>query len=1266
MPDDDVSSVLPYVPRLVLEWLRDAPAVRHRRVDGTLLFADISGFTALTEALARRGKVGAEEMGDILNHVFEHLLTAAYAHRGGLVKWGGDAVTLLFDGDQHPERAAAAASRMQQVIREVGRLSTSGGRVRLRMSIGVHSGPVDALLVGTVHRELVITGPAASAVALAEKSAAAGEIVLSAASAVRLSGTDAVLGAHLGPGRLLDGPPAVPVRTAVPPDSYEGVDPSVALPPPIREHVRGGAVEPEHRHVAVGFIEFSGADRLADHDVGDGLARAVEELIVRCQHAALVNDVTLLSTDVNADGGKVILISGAPRRRGDDDARILTALLDVLATPGVLSVRAGASSGRVFAGDFGPRSRRTYSVAGDCVNLAARLMASAADGELLAAEPMTSHVAARFDTRAVAPLVLKGKSDPVPARLVRRLAVSRDHDHGADLPLVGREAELDELLTLFADVRRGTGRTVDLVGPAGIGKSRLLQELARVCSAPVHWVDGDVYGEVTPYHPVRRFVRDHLRMPAGCDADAAADTLSGFVADRCPEVAPWLPLVGRVLDLDYPMTSEVRELEPSARKERLEWALGELLAGFITTPSVLVFNDAHLMDEATVDLLRRLATGSVERPWLLVTSYRPDERARITEGTVVVTLEALSGPASEKLLALATDAAPLPPHVLERLADRAAGNPLFLKELVAGTVADDLQGELPSSVEEVIAVRIDRLQPPVRTALRTASVLGMEVEIRLLAGLLAEEGRTVEDLDGLLRSLSGLVERTGDDHFAFRHQLMREVAYEGLPYRRRQELHGRAADLLESAVPQDPAGLAALLSLHCFHGQRPEAAWRYSVQAGDQARGTYAVAEAADFYRRALDAATELPDVNMVPVAERLGEVCFELGEFGAAEKVLAQAHRRTQDPVTRARLCDRVALVKESVGDYTGAIRWMTKGRAHLADVDGREAALLTGQLLVANARVRYSQGRHRAALRWAETARDHADSVDDDLALARSLELVDLSSLSLGLDNDPPLSLRSLAIYRSAEDLPAQARVHNSLGVRAYFRGRWTEAVEHYTRAAEAYERIGRAWAAAISRANVAEVLSDQGRLTEAREIFEASVRVWRGIKADSEVAFGTYMLGRVAARSGRHADALALYAQARRYCADVGEQAELLTIDSYEAECLMLSGDTAGALSAADALLERGAREGGHVAALLHRVRGQSLRATDPEAAIEALRHSLDAARMRDALHDVALALDALVATAPHDRAVVDERDELWSLLDMVVDPRPAPDAAAGVSG
>ena len=134
-----------YLPRILGDWLASTPEQTHRSVEGTLVFADISGFTRLTERLARLGRVGAEEMSDALNATFTQLLGEAGADGADLVKWGGDAVLLLFDGPDHAPRAARAAFRMRARLRTVGRLTTSAGQARLRMSVGLHSGDLPLL-----------------------------------------------------------------------------------------------------------------------------------------------------------------------------------------------------------------------------------------------------------------------------------------------------------------------------------------------------------------------------------------------------------------------------------------------------------------------------------------------------------------------------------------------------------------------------------------------------------------------------------------------------------------------------------------------------------------------------------------------------------------------------------------------------------------------------------------------------------------------------------------------------------------------------------------------------------------------------------------------------------------------------------------------------------------------------------------------------------------------------------------------------------------
>ena len=171
----------PYVPRLVVDWLRADPTQLHREVEATLVFVDISGFTALTERLARKGKVGAELMRDTLDGVFTALLDEAYDWGAGLLKWGGDALLLMFDGPDHALRAARAAWEMQGTIDRVGRLHLSGGTIVLRMSVGIGTGSFHFFMTGSVHRELLIAGPAMTETLSMEAIADAGEIGISPA-----------------------------------------------------------------------------------------------------------------------------------------------------------------------------------------------------------------------------------------------------------------------------------------------------------------------------------------------------------------------------------------------------------------------------------------------------------------------------------------------------------------------------------------------------------------------------------------------------------------------------------------------------------------------------------------------------------------------------------------------------------------------------------------------------------------------------------------------------------------------------------------------------------------------------------------------------------------------------------------------------------------------------------------------------------------------------------------------------------------------------
>src|SRR6476620_9012333 len=201
------AELVSFVPRLTIEWLRNTPDELWREVDGTVAFIDISGFTAMSEKLSSRGRAGAEEVTEVMNATFAALLAVAYAQGGGLLKFGGDALLLLYEGDNHASRAARAAFEMRRTLRAIGRPKTSAGAIQLKMHAGLHSGRFQFFLVGESHRELLIAGPAATRTVEMEGTSEAGEILVSTETASVL-GADA-LAEEKGDGRLLRSAPEV-------------------------------------------------------------------------------------------------------------------------------------------------------------------------------------------------------------------------------------------------------------------------------------------------------------------------------------------------------------------------------------------------------------------------------------------------------------------------------------------------------------------------------------------------------------------------------------------------------------------------------------------------------------------------------------------------------------------------------------------------------------------------------------------------------------------------------------------------------------------------------------------------------------------------------------------------------------------------------------------------------------------------------------------------------------------------------------------------
>jgi class 3 adenylate cyclase/tetratricopeptide (TPR) repeat protein len=1235
----------PFLPRVVIDWLRTEPDSSYRLVEGTLAFVDISGFTRMTERLARRGKAGAEELVEILDGTFTALLRVAYADGAGLVKWGGDAVLLLFTGDGHAERACRATHGMQQTLRHVGRIATSAGPVTLRMSVGVHSGTFHFFLVGDVHRELIVAGPGVTTTVEMEAAADAGEILLSPQTAAILDARHT--GAIKGDGVLLRTPPETAFQPAAPVGSVDDLDLTACIPLELREVLHSGSLEPEHRAASIGFVEFMGTDDLLAREGAAAVAAAIGDIVTLAEEAARRHEISFHESDIARNGGRILLVAGAPRSTGADEERCLLAVRAVAAYEGPLGVRCGVNRGHIFAGLLGPPYRRTFSIKGDAVNLAARLMGKAAPGQVLTTAAVLDRSRTPFQTTALPPFMVKGKAKPVEAFAVgaqERAAAAPEADAG---PLIGRELEMATLTQLLEAARAGGGGVVEIVGEPGIGKSRLTEEMrVRATGFHRHDIRCEAYEATTPYFAIRGFLRSVLGV-------TDEPGLRARVAATAPELLRWLPLLGIAVGIEVAETPATSELEERARRERLERATSSLVVRVLQAPVLLCVEDAHWMDEASGEVLRQLVRRGARAGWAFCVTRRPVETG-VAASSWPETTVLEPGPLAEEAAAafVGTEGLGLAPHEIAALTRRAGGNPLFLRELVAAARTSGAVDGLPDSVEAVIAAQIDRLPVDDRALLRYASVIGQSFGEPMAQAILTPD-HIVPRWESLGEFL--VVERPGS--WRFRHALIRDAAYEGLSFRRRRLLHGRVGDVIRGDAGADEDAHAELLSLHFFEAQRFADAWRYSRVAGDRARSKWANAEAAEFYGRALDAARALHDVapaDVASAAEALGDVHERLGKFPAATSAYTRARRLSRgDRMATARLLMKQGIIREHSGRYPEALRWYS--RALAIDREG-EPVPERAELMIAYGGVRFRQGRYRAAIEWCEAAVEHAERVGDRAALAHAYQVLHLVHITIRSPERARYRDLALPIYEELGDVLRQGYVLNNLAMDAYYEGQWDDAIRLHERCREALQRAG-AWVeAADVETNIAEILSDQGHHEEAERLLRAGLVAHHAAGYPMGIAFALQNLGRALARMGRTAEAREVLEDALERWKAIGDEVNIVETEARLIQAMLYDHEPTTVAFAEDVLTRSERVElPPSLEALLARLHGYALaQAGDGAGAVAEVERSIARARAAGVTYELALGLDALARVAPErpDRAdLLRESADLLARLGVV---------------
>lgn len=1235
----------PYVPRLVRAWSTahgDRTAVE---VDGSLVSVDLSGFTALSERLGAKGRAGAEELILLISGVYEGLIRIAERRGGDVLKFRGDALLIFFDGEEHGARACVAAAEMQWLIGETGRTTSSVGPVELTMAAGVYSGPCQFFLPGVSHRELVVTGPAATATILLEDAAEAREILVSRETA---RSTDGAWHSGAREDGVLLRPEVVAaaageVAPPVDPPPMTGLVDFIAdyIPVPLRPVLATESAEAEHRQATVAFVKFTGVGDVLEREGLAALGDRIDRLGMVVGNAVDALGVTWLESDIDVDGGKVYLTAGAPATPGDDEERMLRALRAILDDGCGLPLRAGVNRGHVFAGEIGAASRRTYAVMGDTVNLAARLAGRAEPGQVLATGEVLERSRSRFESDSQ-PFLMKGKQRAVTAYSVGALVGLREEQPLDRLPLAGREAEVGALQAAVDSARMRRSSLVELVGEPGIGKSRLVEELLGLAAGFTHLVGrSEAYATAAPYFVFRPILRQLAGILPGADSAQAGEQLTAWVQAVMPDQLASLGLLA--VPFDATVAVEPESGDAGSQRRRLHEVVEQFLTRVLVMPTLLVFEDTHWLDDASRGLLNHLTARPADRPWVICVTRRPGGDAFVVDEAangVLLALEPLEPELTAALARSADEELALSEDMLAVLVERAGGNPLFVRELVVA-VRRGGAGELPETVERLMTERIDTLDPDDRMLLRHAAVVGARFDLELMREILAGELEGVGDIERWQR-VGEFVEWRGEDTLRFRHDLFRSAAYEGLSFRRRREIHARVGEALERRAGERTDEAAGLLSLHFLEGGEPEQAWRYSVVAGRRAQRRWANVDAAEFYARALRAADELPELDpleVAAVAESLGDVSELAARYEEAR--VAYRHGRslvTGDVAASTRLLRKEGVLYERLGQYDDALVWY-RSALDLIEESPEPGGADRAELEIEYATVLFRQGRFEECRRWAEAASEHAEAAGARASLAHAYRVLNTAHRELGGRETTWFEL-ALPIYEELGDRVGTAIVLNNLGVSAYFAGRWDEAMAFYQQSVEAEQAAGDPVRAANSSNNVAEILLDQGHAQEAVELLHEALRVYNASGYVLGAAVARKNLGRAAVALGDFAGAHALFDEALAELEAIGAETFVLETKARRAECLVVEGRYQEALPAAEEALAQAlaAGDGGAETPLLERLVGYALiQGRRPDEGRLHLEKSLRRARERGAEFETALTLAALAETGAPEHSV-----------------------------
>lgn len=1153
------------VPEFIIEKYRAGQFNGSFRAVG--MFLDLSGFSTLTDALAKQGQYGAEILVGLMHNVFDPLVASVFEHDGKIVGFAGDGILALFpiEADERATALNALASAwwIQQNLATRPIQTTPFGSFSFSAKIGLSLGDASWGILSSATLEestYYFRGKAVDDSASAEHLARAGETFLSRSLADILR-DDILVERGEAFHRLTGIRSQLPAPNPLKFPSFDADISRIFIPEIILHRDERG----EFRQAVNLFMRFPDLPN-------EKLWEFVQTLFrLKDQYGGLINRL-----DFGDKGCNMLMLWGAPVAYENDIGRALNFLLD-LKNSVDFPITTGVTYYLAHAGFLGGEIFECYTCYGWGVNLASRFMMSAPEGHTWIDERVARRIKNRFDFAYLGAQRFKGFDTEQKVYQLERRKPHEEAPHQGEL--VGRAAELSRLTDFLEPLWQGKyAGLISVWGDAGIGKSRLVYEL-RVSPAlegrSVFWAfchsDQVLRHSFNPfrYFLMRYFgltleMGDELRKQA---FNQKLDELLATLPD--PELASDLGRVrsalGALLDLFWP-DSFYEKLDAEGRYNNTLLALTSLFkAESLRQPVVIFIEDAQFLDEDSAAFLPRLKRVLTGHPVAMIVSARrsgPDTALDESLSDAVIELGALSTQAMASLaeIYLGGEASP---ELVEFLQERSEGNPYFAEQILVYLQEERLldtgeggwrisralrDASLPADIRALLMAHLDQLSGTVRDVIQTASVLGREFDSQTLAAVLGDG----VSLPELLREAeqAEILSPVSQRRYTFRHGLLRDAAYSMQTRARRQELHAAVVDSLERLYASEIEPHYGELAHHAERATLTDKALHYLSLAGTQAMDAYQNAKAVDYLSRALSL---IPEQELhtrfdllckrVEVLHRMGNRKLEIDDIETmdslasllgdltftARTLLARANycSATGDYSTAITIAENVInLVKATNPEITlEAYSYLASSLFRLGRLDESLAKARAGLVLARQAGAKRSEAQMLSGMGLISIEQnrilDAMGYLEQSIQIARQIsdEVIEISALNNFGNAAASLGDYSMAYecyeqsyrgFQTRGDRGGEGTMLNNLGWVAGMRGDFDAARSYQQQALKIAREVGNQHQEAYTLINLSALLGIQGDAIGARECATLGYDLCRKIGERSGEAWALLNMG------------------------------------------------------------------------------------------------------------------------------------------------------------